>query len=241
MTERSVESKTPDDGHAVDAGELRIDDHEGRPHERGHLEALLARPGGDRAVAGRLERFANGFTEGHAVVDHEDRRPVRGDARATLGGELTRSRNDVREHVGFAGVLVGPGREPADAVTNVRLRREHHHGSSTDLLLRSAELTQEIHSVAVGEPNVEDHDVEAPLRERGPSLRERAATDDVEAGVVEPLHEVHPDREAVVDDERAPPLHRLPPAINRWSTGPIASMGKTVSTAPTSTAARGIP
>ena len=241
MTERSVESEATDDGHAVDAGELTIDDHEGRPHQRGLLEALLARLRGDRAVAGRLERLANGLAKGHAVVDHEDRRSVRGHTRAALGGELARSRDDVREHVRFACVLVGPRREPADAVTNVRLRREHHHRCSPDRLLRSADLAEEIDPVAVCEPHVEDRDIEASLRERGPSLRERAAADDVEAGAVEPLDEVHPDREAVVDDERAPPLHRLPPAIKRWSAGAIASMGKTESAAPTSTAARGIP
>jgi len=104
-----------------------------------------------------------------------------------------------------------------------------------------SELGQEVHSVSVGEENVDHEQRDSAPLERLPGPLDGLAELHVEPGFLERLPQVHPDREAVVDDQDASGHGRTSGPVARTIRPGISPSGSTCPAAPTATASPGMP
>jgi hypothetical protein len=203
---RGVEAEAADDGPAVDTGQHEVHDHCIGTQARGDAQALFSARGLEHVVTPLLERTPYDVARGRAVVDDQHRRTPR-HRRTAHSHELASARHDVGHVVRLAHVLVGAGLDPTDPIRDLGFRGEHQHRGPG---ISGSHLAEQVHAVAIGQHDVEHEHVDGLGREHSPRLAERGAGRRGEARRRERVREIHPHREAVIDDEDARG-HRRPP------------------------------
>ena len=200
--QRRVEPDAADDGRAVDAGQHAVDDDRGRALVGGEAQAFLAAAGHDHAVARGFERGLQLLAEGDAVVDQQHRLAGRiGAVRVAAPHQLAGARDHVARVVGLADILVGAGRQPADAVAHLGLGREQHdrgiasprawRGSPAAARRRRRRAAARRGSRARSAPSASACRASASV----------AHGHGRQVGRLQQLRQVHADGQAVVDDE----------------------------------------
>ena len=193
----------------------------------------------------RLELRAQRVAKRRAVVDdeHRLRRPRRelgASVRPAERQHRAQPRDEPVRVVRLADVVGGAEREAAQAVRDLRVRRQHDYRHARVARI-AAQLRHELDARAVRQPVVEDRREQRRARDRRARLAEARARDAADAGGFERLDEIHADRQAVVEHEHAGHAHRPPPPTCAAIAAPTSCSGNPRSTAPHSNASRGMP
>ena len=246
LAQRRVEPDAPDHRRAVDAGQHAVDDdapraRRRRPARRPSSPLPATKTPIARLLQGRLQLLA----EGDAVVDdqHGFLRPC--DTSPAPRRTSSRARpTTIAGVVGLADVLVGAGRQAADAVAHLGLGRQQHDGRGRGPRHRP-DLAQQVDAVAVGQQHVEDDEREgarrrAPAAPRRRSRRRRPCRPASSSS----SRQVHAHGQAVVDDEdggrhRRASMRRCP--ATRQARDRSRQAASTCVAAPSSAASRGMP
>jgi hypothetical protein len=177
--------------------------------ERGE-EPELARRERERLVAdGRLG--VDEVDGEHGVAVRAQRLIAAGRARPRAADLDLQAREQLGRAERLRDVVVGARLERADLLELVVVRADHHDRQVGQL----ADALEHLPAVEAGQPDVEDHDVGAPLVQRPQAVLAARGLRDARAGHLEDPAEQRPDRLVVVDDEhfgaiQAAHTHLLP-------------------------------
>jgi hypothetical protein len=200
----------------------------------------MTAPRREHAVAGRLQRVAQRVSKRGAVVDDKNGCRLTGLRRARTY-DRARLGNDVVRIVRLADIFVRARLEAANAVLDLGFRGQEQDGETGR---GCANFLQELDAIRIGKNDVENDDLDGVAGKSLPRLFGGRTSKRPEAARFEGLQEIHPDRQAVVDDENRSahvPTCLMAGLANAASAGPISERGRTRSAAPSSTASRGMP
>ena len=130
-----------------------------------------------------------------------------------------RARDDAGAIIRFADVLICTRLEATNAVAHVGLGGQEHDRDVSGSVA-APDLLQKLDAVDVRQEHIKDDHVEHVVLDRPAGLGARRAERGKKAGRLERLLQVHPDRQAIVDDERA----RAHSCLQGESPAPSAAM-----------------